>query len=424
MGIDNNKNKDKAMTAVEILASLYDGAVYTELLPELDSEGTKAEAITAYGKVNDIPVYAFVQCMDRFDGAMSIAQANKLVKLYELAVKTGYPVVGFYRDSTGRVMQGNMLLDVLGELLCASSTLSGVVPQISVILGNCVGTSALLAANADFVIKTESAKISVSDSCCDGSKSAAFITSDEASAVAKAAELLSYLPVNNLAELPFAVESVMDDCKDFDTVFDKDSKLTLFEKYSDVAEISFRNLNAAVVGTVKATGKAIDTKTAKKIANFVRFCDAFSIPVITAVDTEGFECLGGAKTVLSAYAEATTPKLSVITGNAVGMAYLSLAGKGAKVDTVIGIAGAVISPVAPKAAAYIALSDKFAGTVEDQDKQIDEYIKSELSAENAAKQGFVDDISDYQNLRAKLASYLDILSAKRVETLPKKHPTI
>ncbi len=423
MGIDN-KNDKKTMTAVEILSSFYDGAVYTELLPELDSEGAKAEAITACGKVNGMSVYAFVQCMDRFDGAMSIAQANKLVKLYELAVKTGYPVVGFYRDSTGRVMQGNMLLDVLGELLSASSTLSGVVPQISVVLGNCVSTTALLAANADFVIKTESAKLSVSDSCCDGSKSAAFIAPDEASAVAKAVELLGYLPANNLSAAPFASEAAVGECSDFDSVFDKDSKLTLFEKYSDVAELSFRTLDTAVVGTVMTTGKSVDNKTAKKIANFVRFCDAFSIPVITAVDTEGFECLGGAKTILSAYAEATTPKLSVITGNAVGMAYLSLAGKGAKVDAVIGVNGAVVSPVAPKAAAYIALSDKLSGTVAEQDKQIDEYIKSELSVENAAKQGFIDDISDYQNLRAKLASYLDILSAKREETLPKKHPTI
>ncbi|MBQ4105653.1 MAG: carboxyl transferase [Clostridia bacterium] len=417
MSIDNNKK----MSAKELLSALFDDGAYTELGGKLYSEDNFAEAVAACGKVSGQPVYAFAQAEDRCGGAMSVAQANKLKKLYAMALKTGYPIVGFYMNSSARVLQGNMLLDELGDLLASSGRLSGVVPQISVVLGNCISATALLASNADFVIMTENAKLSVSDtSDCTGKKKAAVVTADAKSAVEAVCDLITYLPSNNLSVAP-ACEDIAADTA---TPFDSDSVLKLYEGMGEGAEVSFARLSGQVVGSVKTLGKALDCKTCKKIASFVRFCDAFSIPVVTEVNVPDFECLGGAKVLLSAYAEATTAKISVITGTAHGVVYLALAGKGSRADAILALEGATVSPIKPEAAAYVALADKLNVPAAEQDKLIAEYIATELSADNAAKAGYIDDVVDTTALRDKLIGYMDILSGKRESSLPKKHNTI
>ncbi len=423
MGIENNKKEE--MTAEDVLASLYDGGIYNEISPDLFSKGVMAEAITACGKVNGENVYAFVQCEDRLGGAMSVAEANKLMKLYSMALKTGYPIVGFYRTAMGKVSQGNNLLDALGELLRFSTQLSGVVPQISVILGDCVSSAAVLANNADFVVKLKDKKLSISDCGCDGNGKTAVLAETTLDALNAVKELLSYLPSNNLSPVPVTLECSDDSCESFDSSFDCDSKLSLYNSVNPQVELSFGRIKGSTVGIVKTCGEALESKQATRVASFVRFCDAFSIPVVTAVDCEGFKCLGSVKILLSAYAEATVPKISVVTGKAYGTAYMTLAGRGSGADVVIGIEGASISPIAPEATAYIVLGDKLReGTVKEQDKLIKDFIATELSVTNAASQGFIDDACDYSALRGKLINYLDILSSKREETLPKKHPTI
>lgn len=422
MGINNNKSGSQ-LSAQQIMELFFDSAEYTELFPLVSSQNVDAEAIAACGKVNGESVYAFAQCVDRFDGAMSVAQANKIRKVYDLALKTGYPVVGFYTGKGGRVDEGNMLLDALGELLCASGKLSGVVPQISVVLSDCLATNALLASNADFIIKCEDTELSLSEGGCKSNKKTAIIAESDKDAVLKAAELLSFLPSNNLSVSPVCDNFTEAAGTDLMSAFDADSALRLYEKLDGI-ELYFARLMGETVGVIKTTGASVPSKSAKRAASFIRFCDAFALPVVTSVDTEGFECVGGAKAMLSAYAEATAPKISVVTGTAVGTAYMVLAGKGSGADAVIGIDGAVISPIVPKAAAYIALGDKLTGDVKAQDAQIDEYVRTELSAKNAAKNGFIDDMADYQNLRNKLANYIEILSAKREVSLPKKHATV
>ena len=144
---------------------------------------------------------------------------------------------------------------------------------------------------------------------------------------------------------------------------------------------------------VRTTGGKLDCKAANKAAKFVRFCDAFSIPVITFVDCDGFEGIKAAAKLTSAYAEATTAKISVVVGKAVGSAYIALAGTGANADVV-----------------YAAVADKFA--------------QEKLSAFNAAQNGYVDGIVEFYELRAALLSALEMLSGKRVPTVAKKHSTI
>lgn len=414
-------DKKNTMSAVELLAALFDGGVYTELGGKLYSQDTPAEAVAACGKVSGQTLYAFAQAEDRCGGAMSVAQANKLKKLYDLALKTGCPVVGFYFDSTARISQGNMLLDAVGDVLSASGRLSGVVPQISVVLGSCVSTTAMMASNADFVIMTEDAKLSLcTDSECTGKGRAALVTKTAAEAVEAVKTLVDLLPSNNLGVAPLADDIV----EDSECIFDKDTVMELYTGMGEGSKVALARLGGQVVGAVKTLGTAIGHKDSKKIASFVRFCDAFSIPVVTLVDATEFECLSGAKSVLSAYAEATTPKVSVVTGKAVGAVYMSMAGKGCRADATLALDGAVVSPIRPEAAAYIALGDSLTGTVAQQDKLIDEYVKAELSADNAAKAGYIDDVVSFAQLRDKLISYMDILSGKRETSLPKKHNTI
>lgn len=413
MSVTNNKAK---ASPDKLFALLFDEGIYTELLPAASCDSTDAMAVC--GKVSGQNVYAFAQSDEGAGGAMSTLQAQKLLKLYALALKTGYPVVGFYTNSSAKISEGNMLLDALGDLLASSKRLSGVVPRISVVLGDCVASTAMMASSADFVIMTEDAKLTLSADCdCSGKDKAAVIAKDASDAVEKAVELLTYLPANNLCVAPAA------DYADGE-IFDADSELELYSATENSVSVSFARLSGKVVGSIKVQGEEIDKKGAKKIASFVRFCDAFSLPVITFVDAKSFCCLGSANSVLSAYAESTTVKISVINGTAVGPVYMALAGKAGRNDAVIGMVGATVSPINPKAVAYLALGDNLSGTVSVQDAIIEEYIRENLSAENAAKQGFVDDIADSTTLRTKLINYLDILSSKRESTLPKKHSTI
>ena len=198
---------------------------------------------------------------------------------------------------------------------------------------------------------------------------------------------------------------------------------TVLELYkgSESSATYLARLEGNVTGVVETKGKTLEKDDVKKITKFVKFCDAFSIPVVTAVDAEGFKCLGGAKKVLSAYSEATTPKVAVITGKALGAVYLAAVGSA---DASFALEGAVVSPIKPEAAAYIMLGDKLNIPVADQDKLIAEFIANDLSALNAAKSGYINDVVAPENLRARLVSALDILSSKRETALPKKHTTI
>lgn len=412
MSAINNVKSDKLLTM------LFDDGIYTELTPRASED---SGVITACGKVQGQNVYAFAQSFDNCGGAMTVTEAEKLKKLYALALKTGYPVVAFYMGSAAQVSQGNMLLDSLGGLVASAGRLSGVVPQISVVIGEAVSSTAMLASSADFVVMTKDAKLTMSADCdCKGKSKASIMTEDAAEAVDAVVSLISYLPANNLSQAPVASQAA----PSADSAFDKDSKLVLCENTGEGAEVSLARLQGVVVGSVRTLGKALDCKTCKKIAKFVKFCDAFSIPVITEVNAEEFECLSGANTLLSAYTEATTVKISVVTGKATGPVYMTLAGKAGRMDAVLATEGAVVSPIKPEAAAYLALGESLTGTVAEQDAMIAQYVATELSADKAAKAGYIDDTADSATLRNKLINYLDILSSKRESSLPKKHSTI
>ncbi len=419
--------------AVEILKKFFDNGSFCETDALLKSESDFAEAVTGYGTVMGMPCCAFAQNSDVDNGAMSKAQAKKIARLYDFAMKTGTPVVGFYDSVGGRLSQKNDLLAAYGEILSKASSISGVVPQIAVILGSCLSTTALTAASSDFIIMSADASLSIdvapekAGAKYNAEKGIANIVCDSKDeAVEKARDLVTYFPSNNLEASPVDDAVAVKENPECTVcaIADADSICFINETFAQDVTTAFARVNGEVVGFVGATCDVIDCKAGQKITKFVRFCDAFSIPVVTIVDAKSFSSLKSATKVTSAYAEATTAKIAIVKGTAVGAVYVALAGTASGADMVYATENAIISPVNPKALAFIMEPDTMKVPVAQQDEKAFEFAQREFSALNAAQNGYVDDVVAECDLRAKVSSALSMLSSKRVETLPKKHSTI
>lgn len=432
--ITQAKAEIEATSAFKLLTGFFDEDTFFEIDSFAKSENNFAEVVAGYGTVEGLPVYAFAQNSDIFGGAMSKAQAAKLKKIYDLAMKTGAPVVGFYDSIGGKLSQGNELMSAYGTMLNLSSNISGVVPQISVIIGTCLGTAALTAVNSDFVIMSKKATLSLDVTGKDADSDynsahgiASVIANDTDDAVQKAKELVTYLPSNNLNSAPctFEAQPSSETCACFATnVADEASLLKLYENYGKNAAVALGRVDGAVVGFVGTKGREIDCEAASKIAKFVRFCDAFSIPVVTMVNSTGFTSIKSAAKVTSAYAEATTVKISVVTGTAIGAVYMAMAGTGAATDMTLALDNATISPINVEAAAMIMSPETMNVPLKQQAEAAKKFASESLSAINAAYNGYVEDVITADTLRTKLVSALDMLSSKRVSTLAKKHSTI
>ncbi len=420
------------VSSYDVLNAFFDEGSFMETDAYLKGESGEAEAVTGYGTVEGVMAYAFVQNADICGGAMSKAQSRKITKLYDLALKTGAPVIGFYHSVGGRLEQKYELLSAYGEILRKSSKLSGIVPQISVVLGNCMGTSALIAAAADYIIMEKNAALSVDTigkktSAQDNLENgiASFICEGYEACVDKAKALLGYFPANNLEPAP-AFESVpayAEPDKLPKYFADEGSILCVGGGYGEPVCTAFGRVSGYPVGIIVTKGGVISADSTKKMAKHVRFCDAFSIPLITIVDAEKFEDLSSASKLISAYADATAPKIAVISGTAVGAVYIALAGSTSGADLVYALNDAVVSPVAPKAAAFILDSSIADAPVAEQDEKAMAFVKANLSAVKAAEDGYIDDIVDTESIRDRLVGAIEILMSKRVSTLPKKHST-
>lgn len=435
MGIDNIAQAKAAISetaAYKTLEAFFDNGVFTPIASLAKSKDTYAEVVAGRGYVDERAVYAFAQNPDFCGGAMSKAQAAKIKKVYDLAKMNGEPIVGFYNSKGGRLDEGNALLQGYGEVLNAASKISGVVPQISVILGDCIGTGALNAVSADFVIAVKDSRLSLdttgknADIDYNAENGIVSVTADdEADAVEKVKELLNYLPESNLAvNLGFEEAEPNQDGCIVRRMVDEGSPYQVFKDYGENSRTLFAAVKGSIAGIIRTTGGKLTRGDANKIAKHVRFCDAFSIPLITFVDVEAFEDIKSAAKVSSAYAEATTVKISVINGKAVGSAYIALAGAGANADMVYALPDAVISPVNPEAVVLINSPEELKVPVSEQAAVVEKYAKENLSAEKAAENGYVDDVVLEEELRDTLTDALDMLLSKRVATESKKHGTI
>ena len=424
------------------LTYLFDDGNFTELDTYLTAGSGLAGVITAFGYVEGNPVYAFSQDVDEKDGAMTSVQAEKIAKVYDLAAKTGVPVVGIYDSLGADVSNNGEALNSYGKLLMWASNLSGVVPQISVVAGTCSGCSAILAETADFTIVTEDAKFYVAPNGKDNyaeiaaeNGTASVVAKDDKEAVEKAKEILNKLPQNNLSPVPMYEFAEPSANSGVEAVFDAESLTEISADYGKSAYTALATLGGATVGVI-STDKTEDKLTADdctKIARFVRTCDAYAIPVVTFVDTEGFEAdetAGAVKSmsmVAHAYAEATTIKVSVVTGKAYGAAFMALAGKGANADLTYALESAVISALNPVTAVEFLNHDALKGAKDlnaERNALADKYAKEQASAALAAAEGCVDGVIGTSEIRKTLVNSIEILAGKRLSRLPKKHSNI
>ena len=435
--LQETKAANAQTKAYQRLQLLFDEGTFVEIDSFTKSGDGRAEAAAGFGSVDGCPVYAFAQNSDVEGGAMSKAQAAKICKVYELAEKTGAPVVGIYDSIGARLNESCEMLAAYGDVMLKANNLSGVVPQIAVIAGPCLGASSMIAA-ADVVIMSEDGQFALQTNGEGGDLKEAsesglvhLTAKDDKEAVAKARELITLLPSNNLSGAP--ITDFADSAAETDgesgasiiaAVMDQDSFIEFQAGFGAGFIAGLAKLGGNTVGVVASEEKTADGKACEKAARLVRFCDAFAIPVITFVNAESFCCIKAACKLTNAYAEATTAKISVITGEAYGAVYMALAGAAAGVDVAYAWPTASISALNPTTAAVMLWSDKLKGSsnpTADRAKLIAEYKDQEACPFKAAGDGFVQDVIEPSETRLKLYAALDMLAGKRVTRLPKKH---
>ena len=423
------------------LLSLFDEGTFTELDAFAKSADGEIEVVAGYGSVNGVYVYAFSQDVTVDGGAISVAQCAKIKKNYELAKKTGSAVIGIYDSNGMKLKEGFEALNAYGEILKASTSVSGVVLQISVVAGAGLGTSALMANMADVVIAAKDADfyvtapsdVTAEDSFKQGTVD--ILADDVDAAIASAKELVSVLPSNNLEAAPmFDFEEKFSDVADanasakdiINAVADDNSVVEIKAGYAENVVTAFAQMGGATVGFIGFDGKAVCPNCAYKAEAFIKLCDAFNISIVTLVNAKGLnsekenQMLVAATKLTSAYATATCPKISVVTGKAIGAAYIALAGRGSNADLVFAWDTAVVSPLETESAVAFLYNDRLAAG-ESRAELEKEYEVEMASPFTAAACGAIDDIFVPAETRTKLMNALSFLDSKRETTIPRKH---
>src|SRR6056297_722565 len=438
--------------------------------------------VVGYGEVDGRQVYVFAHDFTVFGGSLGEAFAQKVCKVMDKAIETGAPIIGLNDSAGARIQEGIDSLAGYADIFHRNQQASGVVPQISAIMGPCAGGAVYSPAITDFVYMVEETshmfitgpdvietvtgeevgfdELGGATTHATESGVADFTAADEKDALDDIRYLLSFLPPNNVAGPPRVEpwddpdrrdESLVDVVlnapqKPYDmtdvvgSVLDEDSFFEVGEGFARNIVTGFARLDGHSVGVVgnqpRVNAGTLDIDASKKGARFVRFCDAFNIPIITFVDVPGFmpgkdqEKNGiithGAK-LLYAYSEATVPLLTVITRKAYGGAYDVMASKHIGADMNYAWPMAEIAVMGPQGAVNVLYSDelKDADDVEARRQQlIDEYRDAFANPYTAAERGFVDDVLEPADTRPRLISDLELLRGKRKDQPDRKHGNI
>jgi propionyl-CoA carboxylase beta chain len=431
--------------------------------------------VTGFGRINGRPAYVFANDFTVFGGSMSETNARKICKIMDLALKTGAPVIGLNDSGGARIQEGVLSLAGYADIFLRNTIASGVVPQISAIMGPCAGGAVYSPAITDFVfmvagtsymfvtgpdvIKTvtheDVTKEELGGSMTHNSVSGVghFVSRDDAECLRMIRELLSFLPQNNREDPPRRTSTDPIDRADagLDTLVPSESNVPydmkdvihrvvddgwFFEVHEHWAQnlvVGFARLDGRPVGIVgnqpAFLAGCLDINSSMKGARFVRFCDAFNIPLITFEDVPGFlpgtaqEFGGiirhGAK-LLYAYAEATVPKITVITRKAYGGAYCVMGSKHIRTDVNLAWPTAEIAVMGAEGAVNIVYRRELAGASAGlRQQKIDEFKERFASPFVAAEQGFIDDVIEPHETRRRLIRSLRMLETK-VDTMPKK----
>lgn len=438
--------------------------------------------VTGYGKVDGRLVYAYAQDFTVAGGSLGEMHANKICKVLDNALKVGAPVVGLNDSGGARIQEAVDALSGYGKIFFANTKASGVIPQITAIMGPCAGGAVYSPALTDFifmvdqtsqmfitgpqVIKTVTGE-EVSAEALGGAMThnsvsgvAHFMSSNDEACIADIRRLLSFLPSNNLETAP--VYECTDDLnkmiEDLNTIipdnpnkpYDIVDVIRLIVDQGDFYECQpnfaknivtgFARINGQSIGIIanqpKFLAGCLDVNASDKSARFIRTCDAFNIPLLNIVDVPGFlpgtaqEYGGiirhGAK-MLYAYSEATVPKISLIVRKAYGGSYLAMCSKDLGADVVLAWPSAEIAVMGPQGAANIIFRNEIKGAedpVAMRQQKIDEYTAEFATPYKAAERGFVDDVIEPAATRPRLADAFDMLAGKRESRPAKKHGNI
>jgi propionyl-CoA carboxylase beta chain len=488
--IDAQHNRGK-LTARERIDLLLDSDTFVELNPFIEHRAThfgmdKLEApgegvVTGYGKINGRLVYVFAQDFTVFGGALGEMHAVKVARIMDLAAKNGAPIIGLNDSGGARIQEGVVSLDGYGHIFYRNSIYSGVVPQISVILGPCAGGAVYSPAITDFVFMVEQTsqmfitgpkvietvtgeKISSEDlggarvhSAISGNVH--FTAPTEPEVLEQVRQLIGYLPQNHsekpprrevpnddgwseaMAELvPVEGTKVYDVRKVIEEIVDDREFMEVQPNFARNIVIGFARIDGRSVGIIanqpKVMAGGLDINSSDKLARFIRFCDSFNIPLITFEDVTGFfpginqEHGGiirhGAK-ILYAYSEATIPKITVILRKAFGGAYVALNSKAIGADMVYAWPNAEIAVMGPEGAANIIFAREIENSedpVAARAAKIAEYREKFANPYVAAAHGMVDDVIDPRETRKKLKESLEMLNNKTEIRPAKKHGNI
>ena len=438
--------------------------------------------VTGFGKVNGRMTYAFAQDFTVFGGTLSEANANKICRIMDLAMESGTPIIGLNDSGGARIQEGVASLGGYAEIFLRNTLASGVVPQVSAILGPCAGGAVYSPAITDFIIMVDQTSHmfvtgpnvikmvtneEVSFEELGGARShstksgvASLMAKNDQDCIVQIRKLLQFMPQNNLSDPPRAEPTddvnrreealnsiVPDNAKEpYDitdvirAVVDNGEFLEIQPLYAQNIVVGFARLNGRSVGIVgnqpKYLAGVLDIKSSIKGARFVRFCDAFNIPIITFEDVPGFlpgteqEFGGiikhGAK-LLFAYCEATVPKITVITRKAYGGAYDVMSSKHIRADFNFAWISTELAVMGAEGAVNI-LNKKEIAEAEDPDqtrrKLIDEYNEKFANPYIAAELGYLDDVIEPQDTRPRLIAALEMLRDKKQVLPHKKHGNI
>jgi propionyl-CoA carboxylase beta chain len=480
------------LTARERIDLLVDPGTFEELDPfkthrcrdfGMDEKVVPGDGVvTGLGRVDGRPTCVFAQDFTVFGGSLSGANAEKICKLMDLALKTGCPVVGLNDSGGARIQEGVVSLGGYAEIFLRNTLCSGVIPQLSAVMGPCAGGAVYSPAITDFVVMVEGTSYmfvtgpnvvktvtheDVTSEDLGGASAHAvksgvahFRAADDAAAIAVLRRLLSFLPQNN-AEAPPAraptddpnrmeerLNAIVppDPNKPYDVrevvrlVVDDGDLFEVHESYAENLVVGFARLNGRPVGVVanqpQVLAGCLDIHASLKGARFVRFCDAFNVPIVTFEDVPGFlpgtdqEWNGiikhGAK-LLYAYCEATVPKLTVITRKAYGGAYDVMSSKHVRGDWNVAWPTAEVAVMGPKGAVEVIFRKEIAASDDPaaaEAKKVAEYRERFANPYVAAEMGYLDDVIEPRRTRPKLIAALQFLATKRDRNPPKKHGNI
>ncbi|RLD05059.1 MAG: methylmalonyl-CoA carboxyltransferase [Chloroflexi bacterium] len=486
------QHKKGRLTARERLDLLLDKGSFRELDPfiihrttdfGLDKQKIMSDSVvTGWGTIDGRLIYVFSQDFTVLGGSLGEVHAEKVVKLMDMAIKNGAPVIGLNDSGGARIQEGVVSLGGYADIFLRNTLASGVIPQISAIMGPCAGGAVYSPALTDFifmvrnssymfvtgpdVVKTVTNEIvSFEDlggaSVHSETSGICHIAADsEADTLFLIRKLLGYLPQNNMEDPPFVdtdddplrrddeLDSIIPDdpSKPYDIkdvilhVMDNGEFFEIHKNYAMNIVVGFARLGGHSVGIVAnqpaVLAGVLDIESSEKAGRFIRFCDSFNIPVITFEDVPGFLpgtvqehggiIRSGAK-LLYAYCEATVPKLTVVTRKAYGGAYDVMSSKHIRGDLNLAWPTAEIAVMGPDGAVNIIFRRELANAddpVARKAELVEEYREKFANPYVAASRGFIDDVIEPRDTRPRLINALEMLSNKRDSNPPKKHGNI